>query len=242
MIRGYKSGDTIIEVMFAFSVFSMVAIIGMSLMNLGIKTGQTALELTMARNEITVQSEALRFIHNSYVSETNLDASNQQYTELWNALIDTLLETDSEDIPPLVSAANTCIIPESKVFIINPRRMDGSSSSPTSGESNLVIGTNDTDSILRPAPLYSRLIFNENNDTNFIDDTLGNILNSRLTSAEGIWVKLFSAPDTIAETSPFFDFHIRACWFAPGKNIPTTIGTIVRLYNPKYKHDWSVSP
>lgn len=36
-----------------------------------------------------------------------------------------------------------------------------------------------------------------------------------------------------AETPEFFDFHIRTCWYAPGVKRPSTIATIVRLYNPE---------
>ncbi|MBB1536129.1 hypothetical protein HG462_002040, partial [Candidatus Saccharibacteria bacterium] len=32
----------------------------------------------------------------------------------------------------------------------------------------------------------------------------------------------------------FYDFHIRTCWYGPGETVPSTIGTIIRLYNPDY--------
>ena len=31
----------------------------------------------------------------------------------------------------------------------------------------------------------------------------------------------------------YIDFHIRACWDSPGQSVPVTIGTIVRLYEPR---------
>lgn len=43
--------------------------------------------------------------------------------------------------------------------------------------------------------------------------------------SDGLWVE---AEAHIPQG--YVDFHIRACWDAPGSNIPSTLGTIVRLY------------
>ena len=64
-----KRGDTLIEVMLSIAIFSLVAIITINMMNDGLNTAQRTLETEMARNEIDAQAEALRFIHNNYVSE-----------------------------------------------------------------------------------------------------------------------------------------------------------------------------
>lgn len=67
-----KRGDTLIEVMFAFSVFSLVAILTVTMMNLGVAASERSLEVVTVRNEINAQAEALRFIHSSYIAELNL--------------------------------------------------------------------------------------------------------------------------------------------------------------------------
>ena len=67
-----RRGDTLIEVMFAIAVFSMVAVISISMMNAGVASGERSLELVTARNELNAQAEILRFIHSSYVSELTL--------------------------------------------------------------------------------------------------------------------------------------------------------------------------
>ena len=75
---GKKTGDTLIEVMFAVAIFSMVAISAVAVMNSGMSNAQGTLESTMARNEIDAQAEALRFIQSSYVAERR-DGDNDSY-------------------------------------------------------------------------------------------------------------------------------------------------------------------
>ena len=64
-----KRGDTLIEVTFAIAVFCLVSAITMMVMNSDLAAMQATMELTMARNEIDAQAEAIRFIHNNYNSE-----------------------------------------------------------------------------------------------------------------------------------------------------------------------------
>lgn len=52
-------------------------------------------------------------------------------------------------------------------------------------------------------------------------DTSGN-----LATTNGIWVEAVSP----VASSNFVDFYIRACWDAPGSDVPTTLSTVVRLY------------
>lgn len=49
--------------------------------------------------------------------------------------------------------------------------------------------------------------------------------NGGFVGSSGLWVE--SVPE---ESSHYVDFHIRACWDAPGSDVPSTLGTIVRLY------------
>lgn len=47
-------------------------------------------------------------------------------------------------------------------------------------------------------------------------------------TSQGMWIEVVRP----RARSGYYDFHIRACWIAPGNNTPTTLGTIVRLYDP----------
>jgi type II secretory pathway pseudopilin PulG len=63
-----EKGDTIIEVLFAITVFSFVAIASLSIMNQGSATAERALEITLVRSEITSQAQTLRFLNTSFIN------------------------------------------------------------------------------------------------------------------------------------------------------------------------------
>lgn len=67
-LSNLQRGDTIIEVLFAITIFSLVAVGSMSIMNQGTMTAERSLEITLVRSEIDAQAEALRFIHESYIA------------------------------------------------------------------------------------------------------------------------------------------------------------------------------
>lgn len=52
----------------------------------------------------------------------------------------------------------------------------------------------------------------------------------RSDRAEGIWIN--AVADNSDEQPNYYDFYIRSCWYGLGSNMPTTLDTVVRLYNP----------
>lgn len=66
--RKQLRGDTLVEVLFAMAVFSLVAVGSLSIMNQGASAAQRSLEITLVRQEIDAQAETLRFLNASYVS------------------------------------------------------------------------------------------------------------------------------------------------------------------------------
>lgn len=78
-----KKGDTLIEVTFAIGVFSLISVLSLQIMDKDLAAIQGAMELEMARNEIDAQAEAIRFIHNAYLSESKLAPNNRAYQGLW---------------------------------------------------------------------------------------------------------------------------------------------------------------
>lgn len=73
-----KRGDTIIEVMVGITIFSMVAVGSIVIMNNGLAMAQRSLELTLVRQQIDAQAEMLR-----YVSERARD-DDAAYVAMWN--------------------------------------------------------------------------------------------------------------------------------------------------------------
>jgi len=206
-----QRGDTLIEVLFAVTVFSLVAVGGISIMNQGTNTSERALEITLVRQEIDAQAEALRFLHDAYVTayQTNatypVDTPQGQWAEMLKSIIatDTKSASDFGNVTACSSAA------PSGSFIINTR--SATFIAPDKGK-------------LQPASLYSRVNYGTLNGKSVVD------------SAEGIWIEAVrsaTSSDSGESNAGFIDFHIRTCWETAAKTAPATLGTIVRLYEPR---------
>ena len=85
--RRRERGDTIIEVLFAVTVFAMVAVGSMAIMNQGTGTAQRSLEITQVRQQIDAQAEAIRYIHQSYVAQFQRGAAPTGKAALWTTMV-----------------------------------------------------------------------------------------------------------------------------------------------------------
>jgi len=191
--KSENRGDTLIEVLFAVAVFSLVAVGSLSIMNQGTATAERSLEITLAREQIDAQAETLRYLNASYIA----DSDTTDWTKIQN-----LAELNTK-----ASAFNStsCVIP-ANTFVLNTHT------------AKFVTPTG----IGKPgfATTYSQVRYNGDN----------------VSSVEGIWVEPVSSPtssDVNQADAGYIDFHIRACWDSPGQSIPVTMGTIVRLYEPR---------
>lgn len=82
-----KIGDTLVEVALAIGIFSMVAIVIVSVISASTSNAQTALEVTISREDLDAQAEALRFIHDSYMNDSQSeDTSQNRYHDLWQEI------------------------------------------------------------------------------------------------------------------------------------------------------------
>lgn len=61
----YQKGDTIIEVVLAFAIFSLAAVGTIALINSGLATTQRNLETTLVRQQIDSQAELLRYLRDT---------------------------------------------------------------------------------------------------------------------------------------------------------------------------------
>lgn len=110
MLGGVSRGDTIIEVLLAVVVFSLVAIGAMTVMNQGTNSAQRALEITQVKLQIEAQAEALRAAQQAHLANPR---SNDTWTTL-TALAD----------PSPASSLSTTQCPEIKTggyFAMNSR-------------------------------------------------------------------------------------------------------------------------
>lgn len=184
-----QRGDTIIEVLFATTIFSLIAVGALSIMNQGTAMAQRALEVNLVRAQIDAQADALRFLNHAYIADLG---KNGMATTRWNNLV--VPNTVSQAAPFDESVAGgRCVVPTS-AFALNIEKLDA------------------------PNPLA------------VITPDAGTFAKVRydlpLVTAEGLWVQA-------VYSDGHYDFHIRACWQSPGAEQPITMGTIVRLYDPR---------
>ena len=95
MINRLGRGDTIIEVVLAVTVFSMVSIGALTVMNNGLAMAQRSIEMTLVRQQIDAQAEMIRF-----VQAQAQDNATGSYAALWSSIVPTssplnLLNTNS---------------------------------------------------------------------------------------------------------------------------------------------------
>jgi type II secretory pathway pseudopilin PulG len=201
-----QAGDTLIEVLFAFSVLSLVIVGALTIMNQGSIAAQRSLETTLVRNEIDSQATAIRFLHDAYVAQFKPNATYDPTTPAgqWSLM--------SQSLGGITSASSfgtaaTCQTPPAGSFILDPTN------------AKFIVGSTN---ILVPAVTTAQVTY---------DTTSG-----LLKQAQGIWIEAIRSPaqvDVNKKNTRYIDFHIYACWDGPGQGLPLTIGTIVRLYEPE---------
>ena len=233
-----RVGDTLIEVTLAIGIFSMVAISIVAVMNSSSSSAQTALESTLAREEIDAQAEALRYIHSAYIDGLNAKNSNvnsttdNEYVELWHDIVkNAVSQSDADNQPTSCNDIYSNDTLKQKAFVIDTRSLNNPSSALIFGSSNKLVATT----------TYPRLLFGS--------DTLTTDTSSHaLSSAEGVYV--FAVKDegdtsiitnvnnnaaniTGTNKSAYYDFYIHTCWYGTGDDTPSSIATVVRLYDPE---------
>lgn len=193
-----QQGDTIIEVLFATTIFSMIAVGALSIMNQGTALAQRSLEITLAREQIDAQADALRLLNQAYITDFG---RNGTATEKWNSIVTANAVTQAVPFESIVSD-NKCTlpIPAQKPFALNVQKLDS---------------VNPVVPLSADAGTYAQVRYD-----------------LPLPVSEGLWVQAVRSP-IIAGEAGYYDFHIRACWQSPGDIRPVTLGTIVRLYEPR---------
>lgn len=205
--RAHEQGDTLIEVMFAFSIFALVAVGSLTIMNQGIATAQRSLEITLVRAQMDAQAEAIRYIHQAYVAAYQQGApaptgTAGEWIKMKSGATGNGASTFGQSSGSLCPAQ----IPGDNPFILNARTARVWTSPPTA--------STPAGSTLPP---FSQVIYNTD---------------SSISQAYGIWIEAVPS-DVDPNGTGFVDFHIRSCWSGAGSSAPVTLGTIVRLYEPR---------
>lgn len=194
-----QRGDTIIEVLIATTVFSMVAIGSLSIMGQGTAMAQRALEIDLVRQQMDAQADALRYMNYAYAADFG---KNGEASQRWDAIVEANAVTSATPFSDTVQEGVCALpIPAQRPFAVNVERLTAST--------NPVV-------VLKPdAGTYSQVRYD-----------------LPIPASEGLWVQAVRSPEAPGQTG-YYDFHIRACWHSPGDVQPVTLGTIVRLYEPR---------
>ena len=233
-----KKGDTLIEVTLAVGIFSMIAIAIVAVMSNGTAGAQTALETTLARESIDTQAEALRFIHDAAAadkdsaSSSSGSTSRSSFYSLWTNIVKSASDPDGKlsNYAPS-SCENIYNNPNSEDRLPeNAFAIDTSKLGEINGQNNIPVSNVVVKNKLNRASTYPHLIYKSGNSD--VDDQLVDNDKGTLIGAEGIFiVPVKSSKDNIPE---FYDFYIRTCWYGTNADTPSTISTVIRLYNPDY--------
>lgn len=203
-----SQGDTIIEVLFAVTVFAMVAVGSLAIMNQGTSTAQRSLEITLVRQQIDAQAQAIRYIHQAYVAAYQQGGVTPTGTAAeWVKMTSKATGHGADSASDFGSIDARCpaSVPGQRPFLVNARTARVWGSSP-------VMVASEGASL----PPFAQIIYNDD---------------SSISNAYGLWVE--AVPSTNSGGPGFVDFHIRACWEGAGGDTAVKLGTIVRLYEPR---------
>ena len=204
-----KRGDTLIEVALAIGIFSMVAIAVVSVVSGSTSSAQSALELTITREEIDAQAEAIRFIHTSYIAGGRSNASgNDKYEKLWNNIVSKAIDPSDPNQQQIAEAVlsynpsecqsiyndgdNDITLSEQGAFVINTRNLGQTYNNnftaieKTAFFDSIILRPTAENNVFQTTTTYPRMVYGglESSDESIYDRNADNALKS----AEGIFV------------------------------------------------------
>jgi type II secretory pathway pseudopilin PulG len=200
-----QKGDTIIEVLFAVSVYSAIAVGAIVIMNQGVSTAQASLEINLVRNQIDTQAELLRHLHDGAL--TSIGRNDSAASTQWDKAVEDSV-TQAPSYSDTITTFDECMpasLPPGVFFI-----------DPTTGK--VVKGQGNFQAPVTFAQVRLSEVAGVDSKADMI--WVQAVHNNNPTGAA-------------LDNTSFYDFHIRACWDSPGAKTMMKLGTIVRLYVPK---------
>jgi|GEM_PF-157414 len=203
-----ERGDTIIEVMFSFVILSLLVVATYMVMNRGTQIAQRSLEITLVRQQIDSQVSLIRYAQ----------ANN---TQAWQDIRNNHIVDSSTIVNPttFVEANGRCpSVAEND--LTTGRRAFFLAQTAANDDVRLVPISNTS----YAAPqVYSQINFSDAGN----EQAQGMFI--QVTRAESNPSTGVSSGGTMAGDA--YDVYINACWDSVGTAVPSTIGTITRIYD-----------
>lgn len=246
-----KKGDTLIEVALAIGIFSLVAIVIVSVVSASTSGAQSALEVTLTREDMDAQAEALRFIHDSYVTGSqSANTGDNPYANLWNNIVSRATSA-SVNLAYNPATCSELYDPNGymkdyvskKQFVINTRKLGN-----PNDVDGIVVAVRPSNSTgpFYEAKTYPRIIYGDSYGSASTNEDLYNqteISSTSIQRVEGLFVVAIRGDNsnivtgsTVSSGVAYYDFYIRSCWTPPNADRASTISTVVRLYDPAVVH------
>lgn len=208
-MKRFARGDTVIEVMFSFTVLSMLVVGTYVLMNRGMQVAQRSLEITLVRQQIDSQISMIRYIQAHHTDAWQQIRSRyviQSASHGPHINVTDFVEKNNNRCPTL---ENNGLTNSSKAFFLaqNPARNDVR-----------VVDVTTSAAYTEPA-VFARV----------------DLSNANAPRAHGLFIQVVrsEARKPGEETGNAYDVYVNACWDSVGTSVPTTIGTITRIYDGK---------
>jgi type II secretory pathway pseudopilin PulG len=165
LVRRRQQGDTLIEVLFGVTIFSLILVGTIILMNQGSAAAQRALEISLVRQQIDGQAETLRYLHDAYVAAYTPGVIPDATTPAgqWVALVSDTSRVNNGAASSFGGTTTACPGASPRWFVMNPKEANYS----TAG------------ALFQTADTYAKVEQN----------TAGT-----LTAAKGIWVEGVASP------------------------------------------------
>ena len=207
----YLRGDTIIEVLFAITIFSLIAVGGISLMNQGTALAQQSLEIGLVRQQMDSQADALRYLNRAYVTSYGKgNPATDKWIAIWTKIAADKQVQTAQEFSNIANNTKCSQLPKT-AFALNLEKLD---TEPLLGVSN-ISEYDPQKNKDKPTPTYAQVRYDYS-----------------VPESEGLWIEAVKSYGQASNQPGYYDFHIRACWQSPGQERPITLGTIVRLYDP----------
>ena len=207
-----------------------------------------------------IQESYISSLDTANKPNTSLTNDDSLYRQIWETIVSNAHSENYEQITSF--SPKTCNVLydkdgedsvfAQKAFVINTKELGNANIQSNMSEidrakivNNIVLQaqppasdgvTSITPNLFQAATTYPHLVY-KNDDSSLLDVGTGG-----LEAIEGIYIVAVRDPSSTVivdsegnvdkKAAAYFDFYIRSCWYATGSDVPSTISTVVRLYDP----------